>query len=94
MLTNPQRGLIAMLMYGLEYQEDLPRFVDTARDSILMKRGIDVTPEETLDALGALRSSDVDVSTLLPQDRYSDAELRQFFAALEDRLRTATAKPD
>jgi hypothetical protein len=93
MLTNPRRGLIAMIMYGIQFRKDLMSIVDTVRDSFLMKRGIDVIPEATLDALAALRHSDVDVSTLLPQP-HSDAELREFFVALERSLRAATAKPD
>ena len=94
MLTSRQRYVIVLLLYDLEFEQDLLGFVDRACESILLKRGINLTTEETLDALAALHDSDVDLTTLLPQERHSDAALREFFAALEQSLRAATAKPD
>jgi hypothetical protein len=93
MIDSQSRSVVVRIMYGLQFEKELLGLVDKVRDSILQGRGINVTAEETLAALSAVRRTDVDLATLLPQP-HSDAELREFFGALEASLRAATSKPD
>jgi hypothetical protein len=92
MIDSQSRSVVVRIMYGLQFEKELMGLVDRVRDSILQGRGINVTAEETLAALSAVRGTDVDLATLLPQS-HSDAELREFFGALEASLRAATSKP-
>jgi hypothetical protein len=78
-------GIIVGLEYLLQFKERPLDYVQIMADAIMQQRGIRFPPEDVVVALGALKCSDIDLSTLLPQP-HSDATLREFFSALELRL--------
>jgi hypothetical protein len=89
---DPQFGhVIIELMYLLQFEKRLMDHVDVMADAILHRRGVSFTADEALAELHDLGNSTLHTATLIRQ-RHSDSELREFFGALEARLRDAISQ--
>jgi hypothetical protein len=89
---DPQFGhVIIELMYLLQFEKRLMDHVDVMADAILHRRGVSFTADEALAELHDLGNSTLHTATLIRQ-RHSDPELREFFGALEARLRDAISQ--
>lgn len=79
------KAVIIGIEYLLMFKKTPSDYVDTMHDAILKRRGISFSREEVLEAISILKSTDIDISTLLPQP-HSNKVLRDFFYKFEEKL--------
>ncbi len=91
-MSDAWQRVIRSLMYGLEYERDLPGRAARMFEVVAMAPAEAVAPPEDMRrALDDALASSVDLTTLYPQS-YSDSDLRGMFAALSEKLRREFAK--
>ncbi len=84
--------IIASLMYGIEYERDLPGRAERLFEVIAMAPAAAVAPPEDIRrALDDALASSTDFTTFFEQP-FSNGELRESLAALSEKMRSELAK--
>lgn len=84
-LSEMSKALIKVLVQPIQASADPLAAVDRVVDEVALNSVLDSTPYDFLSAIDDALKCDLPLSTLLPQS-HSDAVLRRFLAALEQRL--------
>ncbi len=91
-MSGDWRPIIRSLMYGIEYEKDLPGRAERMFETIAMAPEAAIAPPENVrKALDDALAADADL-TLLYQQPFSDRDLRAMFARLSEKLRNELAK--
>jgi hypothetical protein len=78
-------GFLRVLTYGIGQTNDPMRELDTAFNGGINRRALGGSPEQYLDAIRSGLASDIDLADVIGL-RHSNAVVRAFLAAVEERL--------
>lgn len=91
-MSGNWQPIIRSLLYGIEYERDLPSRAGRMFEVVAMAPEAAVAPPENIvEALDEALASSTDLTTLYQQS-YSDRDLRAMFADLSEKLRRELAK--
>jgi hypothetical protein len=88
MLDDNQKGVLRMLIYPVQFDENPTDGVDRVLKYVIHAKGTNISPGGYLAAIQAGLQSDECLSDLVPQ-KHTESSIRTYIAEIQGRLKNA-----